>query len=54
MEAIRGKGFFVLYWRCPLIRVSVIRGYIVYGLENTALKKSKLQEHRWCKYVPSE
>jgi hypothetical protein len=24
-----GNGIFVLYWRCPLIRVSVIRGSTV-------------------------
>jgi hypothetical protein len=30
MEAIRGIGFFVLYWMCSLIRVSVIRGSTVY------------------------
>jgi hypothetical protein len=26
-----GNRIFVLYWRCPLIRVSVIRGYTVFG-----------------------
>jgi hypothetical protein len=25
-----GNRIFVLYWRCPLIRVSVIRGATVY------------------------
>jgi hypothetical protein len=25
-----GNRIFVLYWRCPLIRVSVIRGSTVY------------------------
>jgi hypothetical protein len=30
MEAIRGNRIFVLYWRCPLIRVSVIRGSTVF------------------------
>jgi hypothetical protein len=28
-----GNRIFVLYWRCPLIRVSVIRGSTVYGKE---------------------
>ena len=28
-----GNRIFVLYWRCPLIRVSVIRGSTVYGCE---------------------
>jgi hypothetical protein len=26
-----GNTIFVLYWRCPLIRVSVIRGSTVFG-----------------------
>jgi hypothetical protein len=26
-----GNRFFVLYWRCPLIRVSVIRGSTVFN-----------------------
>jgi hypothetical protein len=27
-----GNRIFVLYWRCPLIRVSVIRGSTVLGM----------------------
>jgi hypothetical protein len=30
-----GNRIFVLYWRCPLIRVSVIRGSTVYIFTET-------------------
>jgi hypothetical protein len=32
-EGDSGNRIFVLYWRCPLIRVSVIRGSTVFGYE---------------------
>ena len=35
-----GNRIFVLYWRCPLIRVSVIRGSTVVAFRNVS-KASK-------------
>jgi hypothetical protein len=36
-----GNRIFVLYWRCLLIRVSVIRGSTVYGAWGSVVVKAQ-------------
>ena len=42
-----GNRIFVLYWRCPLIRVSVIRGSTVFKLIFERLDGGAWTESMW-------
>jgi hypothetical protein len=43
-----GNRIFVLYWRCPLIRVSVIRGSTVFYKVKTLSRVQEFHEDRLC------